>query len=119
MIDPLNYLYYKLDRDTRKFSSVSYGVPTGMVLFFGLNYLTIYALLTNGEFPSNTSLIVAILLISILVVIPFLSRKRVFRILRKYRKESDKSRIIGSLIVWGYVILTFVSAYLVARYYGK
>lgn len=119
MINPFDYLYYKLDRDTRKLSSVSYGVPTGMVLFFGLNYLTIYALLTGGGFPSNTSLIVAILLISIPTVIPFLSRKRVFRILRKYRKESENSRIIGSLIVWGYVVLTFISAFLVARYYGK
>jgi hypothetical protein len=111
-------MFYHIYVGARNFGAGRTAFPVGgIATYLCINLLTIYALLTGGELPSHTPSVMIFIIILFFGSIPFWSKKRVFQILRKYRKESDKFRKIGSIVVWSYTILTFVSAFLVFWHY--
>lgn len=113
MINPLDYLYYKVYKGL---SYISGGgnpmsqIGATMVLLM-INFSTIYYLIA-GELPE--SVLTGAMIIIILFCTIYFSIKE-DKILAKYDQESEQSYRKGNMIVTVYVILTFVAAICVLR----
>lgn len=107
MINPLDYLYYKVYTFLLHISSgrapLNRSAAYSILLF--ANACTIYILIT-GKF--SRLFVFAGLLIGLFVFIRYRPKNEEI-IVEKYRKESNKSRIRGNIIVTIYVLLTFAA----------
>jgi len=114
MVNPFDYLYYKICIGLA--SLIKWGSPiryAGIILLlFILNSMTLCILIT-GEL-SEPFAYVSGFLITVFFALYYLF-KRDEKIIAKYSKESEKSRMIGNTAVWLYVIVTFVAFALVIK----
>ncbi len=114
MVNPFDYLYYKIYTAISYISGGGYSANHHSVMgaLLLLNITTIYILIA-GTF----SLPFAIVCIGVETILFFIfyMPKRGTRILAKYNKESEKSRMIGNAAVVLYVIITIVTFALVLK----
>lgn len=113
MVNPLDYLYYKVYKGLSYISGggnplSQIGATMALLL---INFSTIYYLI-SGELPKSV-LAVTITVIILFCPIYFLIKED--KILAKYDQESEQSYRKGNMIVTIYVILTFVAAFYVLR----
>ena len=113
MINPLDYLYYKVYKGLSYISGGGNPLSqTGATMALLLiNFSTIYYLI-SGELPKSI-LAVAMTIIILFCVIYFWIKED--KILARYDQESEQSYKKGNMIVAIYVILTFVAAICVLR----
>ncbi len=101
---PINYLFYKLYSfyvsiyNSETPPTMSHMGFLTMVLFS--NLVTI-SLALFGNFPSYNSF-----LIIIFILIPYTIPSVADYIVNSFSKESDKSRIIGNIVVFIYIVLS-------------
>jgi hypothetical protein len=105
MINPFDYLYYKIYTAWSYINGGGYPIRQhgAMWLLLFLNILTIYLLIT--DFIINTFMWCAGVFILIILFICYRPKREV-KILAKYSKESEMSRIIGDATVVLYVIIS-------------
>jgi O-antigen/teichoic acid export membrane protein len=96
MINPFNYCYYKLGKDADRI----------MVVILSFNVVTLYILIVQ-KIPSLIVLFI-ILVCVFIFFISYFTNKREKRIIEMYKKESEKSRIIGGFAVAVYIVGTLV-----------
>ena len=114
MINPFNYLFYKiyvfLSHISGGGNPITHLAAMGTILLS--NIITINMLITK-KFPTDEFLKVVFVILSLLLfyAVPKISDK----IISKYEKESEKSRLIGNTVVTFYVILSVVALILVNR----
>jgi uncharacterized membrane protein len=111
MNNPLDYLWYK----TYKSKLYNRGQSMGFVLL--ANLCTICLLIFGMDSLSFGSSLLLIILSFVLTCPYERSKKKQIKVIRKYYKESDESRIRGNIIVAIYVIISFVTFFLVAKYH--
>ena len=113
MINPLDYLYYKVYKGLSYISGG--GNPLSQIgattILLMANFFTIYYLIA-GELPKSV-LTISTTIITLFCAIYFLIKED--KILAKYDQESEQSYRKGNMIVTVYVILTFVAAICVLR----
>ena len=118
MINPFDYLFYKIYNAWSYLSStgkpINYFAPIGIL--FLLNAWTTYMLLVDGF--SKAFAYGSVAFVGIFLFIRF-RPKREAKIIAKYSKESNKSRMIGNTVVIFYVTLSIVSFILVMKHYAK
>jgi len=115
MINPLDYLYYKI------YVAWSYisggGRPINHISAIGFimlsNMYTVY--IAINKTLSETFGIGSIILEVIFCAIYFNSKKEEM-IIKKFENESNKSRVIGNIIVIGYSLLSVISLIYVLKY---
>jgi hypothetical protein len=124
MVKIFNYLYYKLYRATLLGSLNDIAEYAAMVYFIGLftiNLLVIGALLRKLEVIPTFTYVkeeVAVFTIFLFVFgyLYFLRKKRYKEIIKRYEGENEVSRKRGNLLVWAYVIISFLAIFIVACY---
>jgi hypothetical protein len=113
MKNPIDYLWYKI---YKAFSYIEKGAPSSsaecMGSLFIINSLSI--LLIDKELIKNYAWIFCLLII--FIITPYFFTKKQIRIIKKYKNESEKSRIRGNVIVTFYIILSFVILFLIIKY---
>lgn len=111
MINPIDYLYYKVYKGISYMNGGSYPITqvgaTGLILI--ANYMTISYLIL-GRFPDYFMRISGLFLIAFCIIYFSVREKK---ILAKYEQESEKSQKIGNWIVICYIIFTCLSFYFV------
>jgi len=108
MINPFDYLYYKI------YNALSYingGIPANRTLglyglIIALNVLSIIILIV-GDLPDIY--IVISLIFVFLFVFAYFRKKKENAIIKRYENETENSRIIGNVSVIIYVLLSIVS----------
>jgi hypothetical protein len=116
MINPFDYLFYKLYKVELCTGGTNLGYSMGwMLVLLFLNFLTIYWWLTGSMEPTDTISSVGFASIFILITLFYWILKRDKKVIAKFKNESTKSREIGNLVVICYVILTIVSFILVIK----
>lgn len=116
MINPFDYLFYKI---YRAWSHLSFnGEPIGhlgvMTFLLLSNVLTIYLLIFGEILPEQVALISGFLIAATLFV--SYRPKREARILSRFEKESKERRIIGNTIVILYTIISIIACILTLKY---
>ncbi|MDR1553107.1 MAG: hypothetical protein LBS69_06565 [Prevotellaceae bacterium] len=116
MNNPLDYLWYKTYKwfkciDKGGNSATTDIGPIGAVLIS--NLFTII-LLIFGNIP-NQYVWIFIIIIPSMLSFPYLRRKKQAQVLKRYRCESEKSRITGNIIVVVYVILSIAAPFIIAK----
>ena len=114
----INYLYYKLYRATLKGSLhdvAEIAVPAYMGSLFAINIIVLNAFLSKVfnvlYLFSNIKAAIILCVILIITVKILYSKSKVQLIKQKYSSEQDYRRI---LVVWLYVLLSFLSIFAVA-----
>lgn len=111
MINPFNYLFYKIYKTLSCFS-IS-GEPIGqvgvMTFLLGFNVLAIYFLIFK-EVPSQKIGVTVFYLIATILFVAY-RPKREAKIIAKFEKESEDSRLIGNIAVISYVIFSIWLCY--------
>ncbi|MCD7901065.1 MAG: hypothetical protein LUH22_14705 [Bacteroides sp.] len=104
MINPLDYLYYKIYKAWSFLSGGDYPIKhqAAMLLLIWFNILTVYFLFFK-ELPSEKFNIACVIVIGIIILIIY-RPKREAKIVAKFEKESEDSRIIGNILVICYVV---------------
>ena len=112
MINPFDYLYYKLYKFARYTGSRTF---TGgwLVMLFLSNVFSVQVLLTGNKDFFDTFGTGISFLVVLFMLIFYWPSKRGKKVIAKYKNESEKSRIIGNTMVTCYVILSIVSFILV------
>jgi cytochrome bd-type quinol oxidase subunit 2 len=118
MINPLDYLYYKI------YVAWSYisggGKPGNNMPAIGLlllsNIITGYVLIYKS-FSETFGILSAIIVVIFCAI--YFNLKKEDEILKKYENESQKSQIIGAIAVISYSIISIVSFICVLLYYAK
>jgi len=110
MINPFDYLYYKLYKIEMYIGGINLGYSKGQMggLLF-LNFFTIYGWLTGSKDPTDMISSIVFFLIFILITLFYWILKRDKKAIVKFKNESTAFREIGNLAVICYVILTIVS----------
>ena len=115
MINPFDYLFYKIYKAWSIFNSGGYPVrhhaATGFL--YTINIWTLYMLIAN-EFPPDIWAYGSIIFITIIFFV-FYGVKRERKILAKYSQESERSYQIGNTVVVFYVIISIIAFILVLR----
>lgn len=117
MINPFDYLYYKL---YKAWSHLSFsGIPTHhtgiMSLLLTFNVYSIYTWIFKAKVSITVFMIFAFFVV---ITILFCYRTKVEnKIIEKFDKESKTSRIVGSLAIILYAILSVWGFSLVLKYY--
>lgn len=118
MINPLDYLYYKIYVAWTYLSGG--GKPTNNLSAIGFlmlsNIFTIYILIYK-TFSMSFGLLIVIL--EGLFCAFYFNSKKEDKILKKYENESPQSKIIGTIAVILYAIISIVSLICVGLYYTK
>ncbi len=112
MINPIDYLYYKVYKRISYMNGESYPI-TQMAATCSLliaNYMIVCYLIL-GEF-TDRFLKVGVFLLIVFSLIYFPIREK--RILAKFERESERSRKTGNRVVVLYIIFTLLSIFLVA-----
>lgn len=116
-----NYLYYKIYQATLK-SWLNDIVNTSTPIYFGgligINFLVLYLFFAKMDWLPNifnnskqAGLAIAVFII---LSIAYFGKKRREAILKKYSGEQNIKRIRGNIIVISYVVISFISIYVVA-----
>ena len=117
-----DYLFYKLYRAAKKSSIKEISVWAATVFtgaLIGINITVLSAFLAKFDIaPFILSskkhaawFMVAIIFVSIAF---FLLKERYKTVVERYSTETERSRIRGNVIVWTYVILSFLMIFVVA-----
>jgi len=105
MINPFDYLWYKM---YRFFSKIEKSAPWSsikvMSILVAANLMSIIILMCGYLRSDYCGLI---FIIDVIIVFPYFFQKKQCKVIARYRKESEKSRIIGNASVIIYIILTF------------
>lgn len=111
----LDYIYYKIYRSLQKTAYADTAAFTAAVFFSGL--ITANLLILN-DFLKNLNIaeiiwnpviaIVFSIIMMILSLIYFVFNKRHVKIISKYSSETEKQRKRGNLMMWIYVITSFL-----------
>lgn len=112
MINPIDYLYYKVYKGISYMNGGSYPI-TQMATTCSLliaNYMIVCYLIL-GEF-TDRFLTVGVFLLIVFSLIYFPVKEK--RILAKFEQESERSQKTGNRVVVLYIIFTFLSIFLVA-----
>lgn len=117
MNNPIDYLWYKIYRWLKFVDNGGNAIQDtaciGMLFF--ANVISVM-MLVFGYFP-NTYMFILIFIVSEIITLPYTKRKNKMKIIRKYIRESDKSRIKGNAIVIVYTIMSFAICFLVLAYH--
>jgi len=110
---PINYLFYKLySFYVSIFNSET--PPTmshmGFLMMILISNIVTISLAVYGNFPSYNSF-----LIIIFILIPYAIPSVADYIVNSFSKESDKSRIIGNIAVFLYIVLSVLSLVLAIK----
>lgn len=114
MKNPLDYLWYKIYKALYIISGRK--DPINDTGFMGVllicNFLSTTWLMYGNL--SKNSIILTLILVTI-ISFPYFFYKTKLKILKKYRNESEKSRIRGNFIVTIYVILYLAAPLIIAK----
>jgi hypothetical protein len=110
------YLFYKLSSALNKKGNNEWG-PIGAITFLislniGLTYINIFPV-TDENFADGhkTILIVVGIILFVSNTFLFLNKKRCREIMERYKKESLRSKRVGSFLVIFYVVITLMSIF--------
>ena len=120
----LDYLYYKLYKATLVGSLKDIAEWAAMIYFSGLIFVNLFvagAFLRKVDilpifFTGKDQVIAFMIVLFIGAYFLFLHKKRYKIIIAKYEKESEQKRKKGNMVVWLYVIISFLLIYFVAFY---
>lgn len=102
---PLNYFFYKVFVFTRDYLTIGdYPMRNTsiMALFLILNTFTFYIFIYE-TLPSMW-----IFVVQIVIFMPYNSQKISIKLVDKFSRESEKSKVIGSLLVVAYLVLSVI-----------
>ena len=110
-MNPYYYLFYKLSRFLNKKGNNEWGPIYGISIFFVWTIILIYIKIidiTKENAQGINKTIIGIVGISFFVVncIIFQNKRRVKSIMSRYREESEISRIMGSILIIIYELLS-------------
>jgi hypothetical protein len=108
MNNPLDYLWYKT------YKSKLYNSDQSMFFVLFVNLYTICLLIFGMDIVSFETSILLIIL-CLFITYPYTRYKKRVKIIKKYYKESEKSRIRGNIIVTLYVILSFTAPLIIVK----
>ena len=111
MINPFDYLFYRIYSVWKYIGGVNHCSAMGFVLL--CNIITIQLLIT-GTYSLDFAIFVSFVVIIWMITY---TSKRESRIIAKFENESNKARIIGNICVIIYMILSIVLLLIVAKYY--
>lgn len=116
----INYLYYKLYRAALKGSLKEIPRLAGAItvgILININLLTLNGILARFDivtFLYSTKRIAAFIALSIMILmIVYFNKNRSKAIIDQYSSESRRQRIIGSILVIGYILLSLALLFLV------
>ena len=117
-----DYLFYKLYRAAQKssvkeISAWAASVFTGALI--GINITVLSAFLAKFDIApfilsSKKQAVWYMVVIIFVSIVLFLLKDRYKTVVERYSSETERSRIRGSVIVWTYVILSFLMIFVVA-----
>jgi hypothetical protein len=108
MINPFDYLYYKMYRAWYWLNGgYSQGPGTVIMLLYTVNFITIYAVIARELPPAE--LIGGCLFFTFIIFLFLYRSKREKKIIVKYGRKSTESRETGNIIVVFYVIISIVA----------
>ena len=102
---PLNYLFYKVFVFTRDYLTIGdYPMANTsiMALFFILNTFTFY-IFVLGFLPP-----IWVFVVQVVILWPYSSPRISLKLVHIFSKESEKSKVIGSLVVVAYHVLSVI-----------
>lgn len=110
---PINYLFYKL----YSFYISIFNIETpptmshmGFLMMILISNFVTISLAVYGNFPSYNSFLTIIF-----ILIPYAIPSVADYIVNSFSKESDKSRIIGNIAVFLYIVLSILSLVLAIK----
>ena len=120
----LDYLYYKIYRANLIGSAkdiAEFMAPLYLSALVFINLFVLGAFLRKIDllpifFQSKKQVVVFIIFLFAFNNFLFLYKKRYKKIISKYEQESEKERKKGNLIVWLYVIISFLLIFVVSFY---
>lgn len=120
----LDYLYYKLYRANLIGSGKDIAEYAAAILLSGLVFVNLFVIgsflrkidLLPLFFKSENQVIIFIILLIAASHLFFLYKSRFKKIISKYENETEAQRKKGNLIVWIYVLISFLSIFVVALY---
>jgi len=117
VMNPYYYLYYKISRILNKKGNNAWGAMYALSLLIFVNLIVIYINVfhvTKENFISSGYKI-GLIIIGIVLFITnyalFLHKNNYKQIIKRYEKETLRSRRIGSLLVILYFIITLLSIF--------
>jgi hypothetical protein len=124
MMKYLDYLYYKLYKATLVGSLKDIAEWAAMIYFSGLifvNLFTAIGFLRKIDllpiFFTRKNQVIAFMIVLVLGgYFLFLHKKKYKIVIAKYEQESEPERKKGNLIIWLYVIISFLLFFVVALY---
>ncbi len=105
LLYPLNYFFYKVfifTRDYLTFGDYPMANTSIMALFFILNTFTFYIYIP-GVLPP-----IWVFVVQVVLLWPYSSTRISLKLVDVFSKESEKSKVIGSLIVVAYLVLSVI-----------
>ena len=105
LLYPLNYFFYKVfifTRDYLTFGDYPMANTSIMALFFILNTFTFYIYIL-GVLPP-----VWVFVVQVVLLWPYTSPRISLKLVDIFNRESEKSKVIGSLIVVAYLVLSVI-----------
>lgn len=118
-MNPYYYLYYKISRILNKKGNNEWGAMFAISFLIFINLIVIYINVfhvTKENFNSSgykTGLIIIGIVLFITNYALFLYKNKYKQIIKRYEKETLRSRRIGSFLVITYFILTLLSIFIV------
>jgi hypothetical protein len=114
MINPLDYLWYKIYK--AQFFIGGKKKPLRDIPFMGcilgINMVCITWLIYGDIFDN---FIIFIFILDTIIISPYFCTKKQAKIVKKYRHETEKYRIIGNTVIVIYIILTFAMPFIIAK----
>lgn len=105
LLYPLNYFFYKVfifTRDYLTFGDYPMANTSIMALFFILNTFTFYIYIP-GVLPP-----IWVFVVQVVLLWPYTSPRISLKLVDIFNRESEKSKVIGSLIVVAYLVLSVI-----------
>jgi phosphatidylglycerophosphate synthase len=120
----LDYLYYKIYRANLIGSAKDIAEFAAMIYVSGLLFANIFVIgaflkkqnILPFFFTGKRQIIIFMACLFVLNYFLFLHKKRYKKIIERYEQENELRRKRGNLIVWLYVIITFLTIFAVAFY---
>lgn len=110
------YLFYKLSSALNKKGNNEWG-PIGAITFLislniGLTYINIFPVTSENYVGGHKTILIGVgIIVFVLNTILFLNKKRLRKIMGRYKGESLKKKRIGSFLVILYVAITLASIF--------
>jgi hypothetical protein len=112
MRNPLDYLWFKMYKLSFYTHDIEPAITMSSILV--INSLTI-CFLIFGKAVFSIGFSMLLIVLCLFITHPYVRHKKKIKILRKYYKESKKSRIRGNFIVTIYVILSLAAPLIIAK----